>query len=272
MLQQTQAARVAAVLDGFLARFPTVGDLAAASAGDVLRAWGRLGYPRRAIALHRAAAEIVERHAGSVPRAVAALRTLPGIGPYTSASVASLAYGVAVAAVDTNVRRIWARVDLAAEPDEVPPARLAAAAGVWLDRRDPAAWNQAVMDLGREVCRPRPRCDVCPLRPWCAFAAAGRIGRSSTRRAQPFEGSLRQVRGEVTAVLRERSPVSFGGLRRGVGEPAERVAAAVRGLAADGVVVASPAALEGRDRGRVAFPTGSPDRIAPRTRRDRARG
>ena len=220
----------------------------------MLRAWGRLGYPRRAVALHAAAAQIVERWRGVVPRDPVALRTLPGVGAYTAAAVASLAYGVPVAVVDTNVRRIWARVDHGAEPDEVPAHDLAAAAERWLDRRRPSAWNQAVMDLGREVCRTTPRCGACPMRPWCAFAAAGRTGRPSTRRQARFEGSLRQVRGAVLAELRERSPRTLGGLTRAVGSPEPRAADAVRGLHRDGVVVASRAALEGRAGGRVSLP------------------
>jgi A/G-specific adenine glycosylase len=254
MLQQTQASRVVPVFEAFMQRFPDVGSLAAASRADVLRAWGRLGYPRRAVALHAAAAQIVERFQSEVPRDPTALRTLPGIGAYTAAAVASLAYGAPVAAVDTNVRRIWARVDHGAEPDEVSATDLGAAADRWLDRRHTAAWNQALMDLGREVCRTSPRCDVCPLRPWCAFAAAGRVGRPSTRRQSPFEGSLRQVRGAVMALLRERSPRTLGGLARGTVAPMNRVADAVRGLHRDGVVVASPAALDGRNRGRVSLP------------------
>jgi len=254
MLQQTQAPRVVPAFESFMQRFPDVGSLAAASRADVVRAWGRLGYPRRAVALHAAAVQIVERYNGEVPRDPEALRTLPGVGAYTAAAVASLAYGVPVAVVDTNVRRIWARVDHGAEPDEVRAAGLAAAADRWLDRRRPAAWNQAVMDLGREVCRSSPRCEACPLRPWCAFAAAGRIGRPSTRRQAPFEGSLRQVRGAVMNELRERSPRTLGGLARATDTPLARATDAVRGLHRDGVVVASRAALDGRAGGRVALP------------------
>ena len=254
MLQQTQAPRVAPVFEAFLRRFPDAGSLAAASKADVLRAWGRLGYPRRAVALHAAAVQIVERWHGVVPRDPVALRTLPGVGTYTAAAVASLAYGVPVAVVDTNVRRIWARVDHGAEPDEVPARDLAAAAERWLDRRRPAAWNQAVMDLGREVCRTVPRCEACPLRPWCAFAAAGRTGRPSTRRQARFEGSLRQVRGAILAELREHAPRTVGGLARAVASPEPRAADAVRGLHRDGVVVASRAALDGRVGGRVSLP------------------
>jgi A/G-specific adenine glycosylase len=254
MLQQTQAARVVPAFEAFVERFPDAGSLAEASRADVLRSWGRLGYPRRAVALHRAAAEIVERHAGRVPSDPPALRALPGIGPYTAAAIASLAYGLNVAAIDTNVRRVWARVDHGAEPDEVPSRAVGATAAAWLDPKRPAEWNQALMDLGREVCRPLPRCWGCPMRPWCAFARSGRTGQPSSRRQPRFEGSLRQLRGVVLAALRERSPRTFGRLARDADAPVERVADAVRGLHRDGIVVASPAALRARDRGLVSLP------------------
>ncbi|CAN5781694.1 hypothetical protein BH18ACT17_BH18ACT17_05020 [soil metagenome] len=254
MLQQTQASRVMLTFEALIARFHDVVSLAAAPRADVLRAWGRLGYPRRAVALHRAAREMVQRHAGTVPRDPVELRALPGVGDYTSASVASLAYGVPVAALDTNVRRVWARVDHGAEPDEVADPLLRRAATDWLDPRRSADWNQAVMDLGREVCRPAPRCDECPLRPWCGFAASGRAGRPSTRRRPRFEGSLRQVRGATLAVLCDRSPRTLGGIARATGFPTERVAQAVRGLDRDGVLVASSAASSGHDRGLVSLP------------------
>ena len=254
MLQQTQASRVVPAFEAFMTRFPDVCALASASLADVLRSWDRLGYPRRAVALHRAAGQIVEQHDGVVPRDPETLRTLAGVGDYTSAAVACLAHGVPIVVVDTNVRRVWARVDRCAEPDEVPRRELQLAADAWLDRRHPEAWNQALMDLGREVCRPAPRCGECPLRPWCAFAAAERTGRPSARRAPKYEGSLRQVRGAVTAELRARSPRTVGTIVRATGHPASRIGEAVRGLHEDGVVVASPAALEGRERGLVALP------------------
>jgi len=260
MLQQTQAGRVVPAFQTFMERFPTVGDLAASTGADVLRAWGRLGYPRRAVSLHRAAQEIVVSHGGVVPGDRHVLQALPGVGPYTAAAVASLAYGVPVAVVETNVRRVWARVDHAEEPDEVAARALAEAAAAWLDPRRSAEWNQAVMDLGREVCRPRPRCDECPLRRWCAFAAAGRAGRAAVRGAPRFEGSLRQARGRVLAALRERSPRTLAGLSRETGEPLDRVRDAVRGLHEDGVVAASRAAVEGRERGVVRLPGERPSR------------
>ncbi|MDH4112369.1 MAG: A/G-specific adenine glycosylase [Actinomycetota bacterium] len=254
MLQQTQAGRVVPAFEAFMRRFPDVGSLAGAPRADVLRAWGRLGFPRRAVALHRAAGEIVERFGGDVPEEPASLRTLPGVGEYTAAAVASLAFGVPVAAIDTNVKRVWARVDHGCEPDEVATRPVSESASSWLDTGRPADWNQAVMDLGREVCRPTPRCPECPLRPRCAFASGGRTGRPSSRRRPKFEGSLRQVRGGVTAALRERSPRTFVSIVRSTGWERERVAEAIRGLHRDGVVAASPAALQGRDLGRVSFP------------------
>jgi A/G-specific adenine glycosylase len=170
MLQQT---RVAAILEHyrtFLARFPTVQKLAAAPLDSVLAAWSGLGYYRRARSLHRAAQQIVARHGSRLPRTVPELRALPGVGLYTSAAVASIAFSVPVAVVDGNVKRVISRL-LAQSP----------AADCWtlaeslLERRRPGDWNQAMMDLGATVCLPRePLCGRCPLPRWCqAFAAAG---------------------------------------------------------------------------------------------------
>jgi A/G-specific adenine glycosylase len=236
MLQQTQASRVEPIFEAFLDRFPDVGALAAASRADVLRAWAGLGYHRRAVSLHEAARTIVRDHGGRVPRDLDALRRLPGIGAYTAAAVASLGFGEPVPAMDTNVRRICARVVHGREPDDVPPPELAAAAGSWLDPTAPAVWNQALMDLGRVVCRPRPRCDACPLRAGCAFVAAGRIGRPSNRRRSPFEGSTRQHRGVVVRVLRDRGSVAAAALATAAGIDLDRTEAAIDSLILDGIV------------------------------------
>jgi A/G-specific adenine glycosylase len=192
------------------------------------------------VALHEASRRIVAEHAGAVPSDPAVLRTLPGIGPYTASAVAAIAFGAPLAAVDTNVRRIVARSRLGAEPDEVPAATLAAEAQTACDPREPGAWNQAMMDLGREVCRTRPRCEVCPLAGACAFRAAGREGRPSARRQPPFEGSVRQVRGAVLATLRRRERATLAQLARDTGHPPDRLREALEGLARDGVVEAAP--------------------------------
>lgn len=234
MLQQTQAPRVAPIYEAFVGRFPDVASLAGAGRGDVVRAWAGLGYHRRAVALHEAAKAIVERHSGVVPRDRHALRALPGVGPYTASAVASIAYGETVAAVDTNVRRITARYLFGREPDELPTRDVTEAADGWIDGARAGEWNQALMDLGREICRPHPRCTSCPLH-GCRFRAVGRTGRSSARRQAPFEGSSRQARGRVLGFLREGGVATEGSLASRLDLPSDRVAAAVAGLIADGL-------------------------------------
>jgi A/G-specific adenine glycosylase len=229
MLQQTQAARVVPRFEAFVERFPDVGALARASRADVLRAWAGLGYNRRALALHHAARVIVERFDGRVPDDPAVLRTLPGVGPYTAAAVASIAYGVPVLAVDVNVRRVVSRVTMCDERG------VADAALLLLDRRDPGAWHQAVMDLGREVCRPVPRCSVCPLARRCPSCDATLPRHTSTRQSR-FAGSNREARSRVLAALRDRRSSGVVGLTRAAGIAIERVRPALDALVRDGLV------------------------------------
>jgi A/G-specific adenine glycosylase len=254
MLQQTQAPRVGPAFNTFMERFPTVDALAAARRGEVLTSWAGLGYHRRAVALHEAARTIVRDDGGAVPRDPSELRALPGVGPYTAAAVASIAFGVPVATVDTNVRKVIARLVFGVERDEITSRQADEAAAAWLDPDRPGEWNQAVMNLGRDVCRTRPRCGACPLAEACRFRASGREGRPSVRRQPAFHGSDRQVRGAVVAALRDRGPSTLGAVVRATGWPHDRVTIAVAALHGDGVVEASPAALGGRPRGRVRFP------------------
>lgn len=251
MLHQTQAARVVPAFLAFMRRFPTVQALAASPRAEVIRAWDGLGYNRRAVALSEAARIVVRDHDGRVPSDARALRALPGVGPYTAAAIAALAFGEAEPAVDTNVRRVVARFALGADAHEVPARRVEEAARASLDHGDPGSWNQAVMDLGREVCKPVPRCGVCPLAGGCRFRAAGRAPGRAPRRQTRFEGSFRQTRGRVVRALRRREAATLSALARETGEPLERVARAVATLAGDGVLDAGPAAVEGRPRGRV---------------------
>lgn len=251
MLQQTQAARVAPAFRRFVARFPTVQALAAAPRSEVLREWSGLGYNRRAVALSEAARRVVREHRGLIPSAPGELAGLPGVGPYTAAAVASLAYGEPVAAVDTNVRRVVARALLGVDGPAAPADRVRSVAVRWLDRGDPGGFNQAVMDLGREVCRPVPRCGVCPLAGSCRFRRAGGSLSPARRPQPPFEGSNRQVRGRVVELLRSRRSASLGELAAGARVRPGRVAEAVRALSAEGLVRAGPRALGGRPRGRV---------------------
>jgi len=251
MLQQTQASRVVPAFGSFLTRFPTVQSLARARLRDVVTAWEGLGYNRRAVALWEAARAIVQDHRGAVPADPVELQRLAGVGPYTAAAVSAVAFGSAAAAVDTNVRRIVARFFLGADPDDVSPPEVRALAEAWLDRRDSGAWNQALMDLGREHCRPLPRCGGCPLRETCRFVAEGREPQPARRRQPAFEGSFRQVRGAVVRALRARDDASLAALARETGATLERVGMAVSALAADGLVAAGAAARAGRPGGRV---------------------
>lgn len=260
MLQQTQVSRVVPAWERFMARFPSPAVLAAAPLADVLREWKGLGYNRRAAALWRAAAVLVAEHGGDVPGDLAALRSLPGVGSYTAAAVAACSFGASVVAMDTNMRRVVARNRLGVEPIDATPPQIAAAGEAWLDRSEPGAWNQAVMDLGRELCRREPACSVCPLRPGCRYPSAPASPGSRPRRLvrpQPrFAGSNRQLRGRIVDALREAESLTLGDLAGRWSEPLERVAAAVAGLAADGLIQAGPAALEGRAAGSVRLGSG----------------
>jgi A/G-specific adenine glycosylase len=208
MLQQTPVARVEPVWREWMARWPGPADLAAEPAGEAIRAWGRLGYPRRALRLHGCAQALVERHHGQVPADLALLLDLPGVGSYTARAVAAFAYGQRQPVVDTNVRRLVARAKLG-RPDggsattsadllvvqellPGPPARAARA-------------SIAFMELGALVCTARaPSCADCPLGTVCAWRAAGAPADPDAvrRRAPGFAGTDRQVRGLILALVR----------------------------------------------------------------------
>lgn len=175
MLQQTQVVTVIPYFERWMQAFPTVADLAAADEGKVLRLWQGLGYYSRARNLHRAAARVVDQFGGRVPRSLAEIATLPGVGPYTAAAVLSIAYGEPLAVYDGNVRRVLARVvALDAEIATAQTKALTALAQTLLDREHAADHNQAMMELGALVCSPkRPRCDQCPLANVCRAHALG---------------------------------------------------------------------------------------------------
>ncbi len=206
MLQQTQVSRVIPRLEEWLTAWPTPADLAAAPPADAVRRWANLGYPRRALWLHRAATEIRDRHGGVVPRDVPALLALTGIGDYTARAVAVFAYGDRHPVVDTNTRRVIARA-VAGRSQPGPPARRDLddmAALLPEDRAEAAVLNAALMELGAVVCTARaPRCEACPIAAGCAWRAAGYPDTGDTRRRQAgYEGSDRQARGAVLRMLR----------------------------------------------------------------------
>lgn len=253
MLQQTQAGRVVPVFRRFVGRFPSVRDLATAPRADVIRAWAGLGYNRRAVRLHEAAHAIVRDHRGRVPRDLDALGRLPGVGPYTAAAVASIAFGMPVPAIDVNVARVVARHRLGREPHEGRSRDVEEAARAWIAVERPGDWNQAVMDLGRVHCRATPRCAGCPLAGDCAFRRSGRAPAPRPGGQGRFEGSRRQLRGAIVHAVRS-GPRSLGALVRSTGRPLDEVAEAIRGLATDGLLAIGPAAAAGDPRGRVRLP------------------
>jgi len=208
MLQQTPVARVLPAYHDWLARWPTPAALAAATPADAVRQWGSLGYPRRAIRLHAAAQTIAGGHDGDVPRTLAELLALPGVGSYTAAAVASFAYGQRHPVLDTNVRRVLARI---ADGREHPAGSSASVAETELARsllppaegNRSARWSVALMELGALVCTSaRPACGDCPVAAQCAWRRIGNPAGPAPRRAQRYEGSDRQARGAILAALR----------------------------------------------------------------------
>ncbi len=245
MLQQTPVARVLPVYHEWLARWPTPAAQSADSAGAAVRAWGRLGYPRRALRLHAAAVAIVERHNGALPTTLTQLRALPGVGEYTAAAVASFAFRQRHAVLDTNVRRVIARaVSGTAEPSPsvtVAERRLAESL-LPTDPERAARFGVGLMEIGALVCRARtPACEQCPISSRCAWVAAGQpapIG--PAKRGQTYEGTDRQARGRLLAVLRKQhAPVSGKLLTAAWPDDVQRERA-LAGLISDGLVEPLP--------------------------------
>ncbi len=207
MLQQTPVARVLSIWPDWVQRWPTASATAAASAADVLRAWGKLGYPRRAKRLHECATVIARDHDGVVPDDVDTLLTLPGVGGYTARAVACFAYRRQVPVVDTNVRRVVARaVHGLADAGAPSSARDHADVSALLPSNEIApTFSVALMELGAIVCTARaPRCGLCPLRE-CAWRHAGYPpAQGPARRVQTYAGTDRQVRGRLLDVLRAK--------------------------------------------------------------------
>ena len=207
MAQQTQISRVDAAWTAFMAAYPTIAALADATPGDVLRSWRGLGYNRRALNLGRAARVVIEEHGGELPRDVASLERLPGVGPYTARAVAAIAFGMPVGAVDTNVRRVLARA-LAGSRDAYPGREIQAIADACVPGDRPAVWTHALMDIGATYCRgTAPTCGPCPARPHCRYAATnGAEEQPKTAiaaRQEPFPATSRWLRGRILDRLRD---------------------------------------------------------------------
>lgn len=206
MLQQTPVSRVLPVYEQWLRRWPAPSDLAGEPAGEAIRAWGRLGYPRRALRLHGAAIAIGTRHSGVVPSTVEDLLRLPGIGEYTARAVAAFAFGARVPVVDTNVRRVLSRAVRGVDEPRAPATaadRSEMSTLLPADPRVAARFSVAVMELGALVCTAvGPACDRCPLPARCAWRRSGAVAGAARRPVQSWHGTDRQARGRMMAVLR----------------------------------------------------------------------
>lgn len=207
MLQQTPVVRVLPVWHEWLRRWPAPADLAAEPSGEAVRAWGRLGYPRRALRLHAAAVQISQQFDGVVPRTVPELKSLPGIGDYTAAAVAAFAFGARATVVDTNIRRVEARLfcGTALPAPSLSATEMQLAESLLPTGREASvAWNAASMELGALLCTARaPKCSACPVQTDCAWLAAGEPAPTYQPKGQPWAGTDRQLRGAVMAVLRQ---------------------------------------------------------------------
>ncbi len=209
MLQQTPVVRVLPVFTEWLQRWPRPADLAADSPAAAIRAWGRLGYPRRAMRLHAAATAITVGHGGVVPNTVDDLLRLPGIGEYTARAVAAFAFGARTPVVDTNVRRVLTRVVRGRDEPREPATAADRADMTALLPDEPARaarFSAAVMELGALVCSARsPACSACPLADRCRWLLAGAVAGEARRAVQTWHGTDRQVRGRIMAALRHSS-------------------------------------------------------------------
>ena len=241
MLQQTPVVRVEPAWRAWMEQWPTPGDLAAAPTADVLRAWGRLGYPRRALRLQECARAVVERHGGVVPGTEEELRALPGIGEYTAAAVVAFAFGRRSVVVDTNVRRVLARTlagDALPAPSYTAAERALATAVAPDGDTDAARWAAASMELGALVCTARsPRCGACPVADLCAWRRAGYPpdAHADRRRTQAWTGTDRQARGRVMAQLRQADEPVHRAVLAASWPDAAQLDRAIAGLVEDGL-------------------------------------
>jgi A/G-specific adenine glycosylase len=258
MLQQTPVARVVPVWEQWMARWPIPAALAPEQPGEAVRAWGRLGYPRRALRLHAAATAVVERHGGELPVSVDELLALPGVGDYTARAVAAFAHRQRHPVVDTNVRRVVARVVEGVADATVTRRDLALVEALLPHDGEAAATaSVAFMELGAIVCTARaPRCAACPVASRCAWRTAGSPALAApVRRPQGYAGTDREVRGRLLGVLRDADgPVDAAVLAQIWDDAAQR-ARALDSLVADGLVDPLP-------DGRYALPTRRPEPAA----------
>ena len=205
MLQQTPVNRVLPVYSEWMKRWPTPADLAKATPAEVITAWGRLGYPRRALRLHECAKVITHEYNGEIPREEAQLRKLPGIGEYTAAAMVAFAFKGRSLVLDINIRRLFARIfDGVDIPKLAPNKDEKSRYQALIPKKDPHLWAAATMELGALICTSQsPKCAICPVAEDCTWRSLDYPQSDRVKRRQSWHGTDRQCRGTVVQALRE---------------------------------------------------------------------
>lgn len=239
MLQQTPVKRVLPVWSEWIERWPTPSDLANSKRSDAIQAWGRLGYPRRAIRLHESSEIITTKFSNEVPRAIEDLRTLPGVGEYTAAAIASFAYNESALVMDINIRRLFARAIDGVEIPSSSPSIIERKLRTQLIPADGALWAAATMELGALICTARmPFCEECPINKSCAWRAAGYPKAEIVKKSQSWVGTDRQCRGVILQHLREQKSAPKSALVK-LWHDADQSEKAIKSLIADRLIEAT---------------------------------
>ena len=205
MLQQTPVNRVLPVYEAWMKRWPTAASLAKATPAEVITAWGRLGYPRRALRLHECAKEITQNFKGKIPENEAELRALPGIGEYTAAAITAFAFEKRSLVLDINIRRLFARLfDGVETPRQAATKVEKTRYEVLIPKKDPHLWAAATMELGAVICTSQsPKCGICPVAHVCTWRSLDYPKSDVVKRRQSWHGTDRQCRGTIVQALRE---------------------------------------------------------------------
>ena len=236
MLQQTPVNRVLPKWHEWMERWPDPASLAAAKKSDVIAAWGRLGYPRRAIRLYESAKVIAAEHKNLVPRAPEVLLSLPGVGDYTAAAIAAFAFGDSTLVLDINIRRFFARVYDGVESPSSSPSQYERKIRAELIPSNGAKWAAATMEFGALICTARsPLCEECPVKRSCAWRAAGYPQSEKKSSTQGWHGTDRKCRGTIVQALRENSKATKASLYK-LWDNNEQVNKALKTLIADGLI------------------------------------
>lgn len=244
MLQQTPVVRVLPKWQEWMLRWPTPQDLASASPAEVITAWGRLGYPRRALRLHECAKIITSEFNGNVPKTEEALRTLPGVGEYTAAAIAAFAYEAKTLVLDINIRRLFARVIDGVETPTSSTSLVEKQARMMLVPEENAhTWAAATMELGALVCTSRtPKCDLCPISTQCLWRKNGYPASPIIKKVQAWHGTDRQCRGVIVQALRENAALNKDEIQR-LWHDESQIEKALSTLIKDGLISLTPSSL-----------------------------